>query len=405
MVAQADLLDPTVLADPYPLYHRLRAEAPVHRNDSLEGWALLRHADVVAALRDPRLSADRLTPYVAGLPSDEREALAPLVRALAGWMIVHDLPSHTRLRALVSHAFTPRAVERLRERIGAIAAGLLDRVAASGRMDIMQDFAGPLPAIVIAELVGVPAADRERFQAWSDDVAAFVGTFTVGAEIATRAQRSLLELEGYFRGLVAERRRRPGDDLLSVLIAAEEGGDRLSEDELFANCAFLLFAGHETTTNLIGNGMLALLRHPDQLALLRDDPSHVAKASEEFLRYDGPVDRIARIATEDLEIGGVRISAGDRVVSLLGAANRDPARFPEPDRLDITRRDNRHVAFGHGPHFCVGAPLARLEAQVAFPLLLRRLHDPRLADEQVRWRDSIGFRGLVSLPVTFPPTR
>jgi cytochrome P450 len=395
----ANLLRPEVLADPYPFYARLRSRDPVHREG--DGWVLTRHADVVAALHDPRLSAARMGWDISEAPDAEREALTPLFRRLSRWMGFLDPPDHTRLRGRVYRAFTPRVIEALRPNTQQIVDGVLNTALQAGGMDVIRDLAYPLPVIVIAEMLGLPTGDRERLKRWSDDLGRFVGQFDFPREQLPGLVRSLVELMGYLRGVMAERRRHPGNDLISGLVAAGESGDLLDEDELLANGVLLLFAGHETTTDLIGNGMAALLRHPQQFEKLRADPLLIGSAVEEFLRYDCPAQLTVRIAREDLEIGGQAIGAGQSLILMLGAANRDPALFPEPDRLEIARRENPHVAFGYGIHFCLGAALARMEGQIAIGSMLRRLPALRLATETLEWRPSQALRGLHSLPVLF----
>jgi len=391
---RVDLLDPAVLSDPYPLFHRLRTEDPVHWEADLEFWALTRYADAVYALREDSLLSsaihDSPRPGGVGLSS-------------ARWFVFLDPPRHTRLRALVHSAFTPQVVEGLRARIQAIVDELLDRAAEAGRLDLIADLGFPLPAIVIAELLGVPAEDRAQFRAWSADLAAAGGLVRMaadGAERLSRARAGGAALNAYFRDIIRERRRAPRDDLVSRLTGVQSAEGTLSEEELVDTCALLLFAGHETTTNLIGNGMLALLRHPDELSRLRADPSLIGSAVEELLRYDSPVQMRVRVARETVEIGGRRIAKGQRVLILVGAANRDPARFPDPDRLDIARPDNRHLAFGHGIHFCTGAPLARLEGAIAIRRLLRRFPRLELTTDQLAWRETLTLRALNALPVS-----
>ena len=394
MPPRVDLLDPAVLSDPYPLFHRLRTEDPVHWEADLEFWALTRYADAVYALREDSLLSsaihDSPRPGGVGLSS-------------ARWFVFLDPPRHTRLRALVHSAFTPQVVEGLRARIQAIVDELLDRAAEAGRLDLIADLGFPLPAIVIAELLGVPAEDRAQFRAWSADLAAAGGLVRMaadGAERLSRARAGGAALNAYFRDIIRERRRAPRDDLVSRLTGVQSAEGTLSEEELVDTCALLLFAGHETTTNLIGNGMLALLRHPDELSRLRADPSLIGSAVEELLRYDSPVQMRVRVARETVEIGGRRIAKGQRVLILVGAANRDPARFPDPDRLDIARPDNRHLAFGHGIHFCTGAPLARLEGAIAIRRLLRRFPRLELTTDQLAWRETLTLRALNALPVS-----
>src|SRR5215813_1835495 len=322
---QFNPMEPEFIADPYPTYHRLRSEDPVHHSP-LGFWVLTRYEDVVAALRDPRLAKEAIASFVAA-------RFGSPMPAMGLSMLDRDPPDHTRLRGLVSKAFTPRVIEQLRPHIQGIVNRLLDKVEGEPGMDLIEQFAYPLPVIVICEMLGVPVAERSM-----------------------HARHALAV---YFRELIAERRAAPRDDMLSGLIAAEEAGDKLTEDELLATSILLLVAGHETTVNLIGNGTLALLRHPDQLERLRRDPGLITSAVEELLRYDGPVQRTARVPSEDIAIGDRVIPKGELVMPFIGAADRDPAQFPDPDRLDIGRADNRHIAFGWGIHFCLGAPLAR----------------------------------------------
>ena len=392
---QFNPMDPAFVADPYPTYHRLRAEDPVHHSP-LGFWVLTRYDDVIAALRDPRRAKEAIAAFVAarfGAP----------VPALGVSMLDRDPPDHTRLRSLVSKAFTPRVVEGLRPRIQQIVDGLLDRVHGAGAMDLVEELAYPIPVIVICEMLGVPVEDHERFKGWSLDIARGLDSVLLppDSDVPRRSIASRNALADYFRELIARRRAAPRPDMLSSLIAAEEAGDKLSESELLATCILLLIAGHETTVNLIGNGTLALLRHPDQLRRLRDDPGLIGSAVEELLRFDGPVQRTARIPSEDVVVGGQLISKGEMVMPFIGAADRDPAQFPEPDRLDLGRMDNRHIAFGWGIHFCLGAPLARLEGQIAINTLVRRLPKLALATETPEFRQSLTLRGLKSLPVTF----
>jgi pimeloyl-[acyl-carrier protein] synthase len=392
---QFNPIDPEFVADPYPMYHRLRTEDPVHHSP-LGFWVLTRYEDVVASLRDPRLAKEAIAAFVA-----ERLGVTPLGIGLS--MLDRDPPDHTRLRSLVSKAFTPRVVEVLRPHIQQIVDGLLDRAEDRRSMDLIEDFAYPLPVIVICEMLGVPVADQERFKGWGLDIARGLDGVLLGPDspVIQRSTESRSALAGYFRELIAERRSTPRADMLTDLIAAEEAGDKLTENELLATCILLLVAGHETTVNLIGNGTLALLRHPDQLQRLRDNPGLIGTAVEELLRFDGPVQRTARIPSEDVTIGGKLIPKGDMVMPFIGAADRDPAQFTEPDRLDIGRTDNRHIAFGWGIHFCLGAPLARVEGQIAINTLVRRLPKLALATEAPAFRQSLTLRGLSALPVTF----
>jgi cytochrome P450 len=399
-----DPRDPGVIADPFPALRALQVEDPVHWSEPLKSWVLTRYDDVRAALSDPRLSADRLTPFLrhegAARPQGAA-ALAELGRSLGLWAVFTDPPLHTRLRGLMTRAFTPRAVEALRPRVQALVDGLLDRVVARGRLDLIRDFAYPLPVAVIGDLIGVPREDGECLKRWSDDLATFVGSAVATPDKYGRAARSLGEMTAYFRALAADRRVRPREDILSALVTAEEHGRLAGEDELVATCTILLFAGHETTTNLIGNGVLALLRHRDQYERWRGDAGLTPTAVEELLRFDGPGQGLVRVAAEDLVLHGRPVRRGDRLFLMINAANRDPRRFPDPDRLDLGRDPNPHLTFGHGLHYCVGAPLARLEAQIAIPALLGRLPDLDLTATRLEWLDSLIFRGVRALPLTF----
>jgi pimeloyl-[acyl-carrier protein] synthase len=393
---QFNPMAPEFVADPYPTYHRLRAEDPVHHSP-LGFWVLTRYADVIAMLRDPRLIKEPIAAFVAA-----RFGMA-VPPGLGLSMLDRDPPDHTRLRGLVSKAFTPKALESLRPHIQGIVDGLLAKVEGRGEMDLIEEFAYPLPVRVICEMLGVPVADHERFKQWGLDIARGLDAIMLppDSEVAQRSMAGRRALAAYFRELIAERRAAPREDMLSALIAAEEAGDKLNEDELMATCLLLLVAGHETTVNLIGNGSLALLRHPGELRKLRDNPGLITTAVEELLRFDGPVQRTARIPSEDITIGDHTIPKGEMVMPFLGAADRDPAQFPDPDRLDITRGDNRHIAFGMGIHFCLGAPLARMEGQIAINTMLRRLPKLALAIDKPDYRQSLTLRGLQALPVSF----
>ncbi len=395
-----DLMNPAALADPFAVYRRLRAEAPVYRSEAHGGWLVTRYDDVTRALKDPRLSAARSAAMFERLPPDLRADTRPLQRAFTLWMLMMDPPDHTRLRGLVAKAFAPGLVAALRPRIQALVDDALDQVAGRGRMDLIADLAQPIPAVVIAGLLGVDAADHRQFKQWSDDLA----LMELGPAGFRQAQASMLAMTEYLAGVVADRRRAPRADLVSQLLAAEEAGQMLSEEELLANCALILFAGHETTTNLIGNGVLELLRHPEQLAILRAEPTLIEAALEELLRFHGPIQRVRRTAKEALELGGAQIAAGDAVWLLVGAANRDPEVFDEPERLDLRRRPTRHLTFGLGPHFCVGAALGRLEGAIAIATIVRRLPDLRGELDALAWRKDLSFRGVTSLPLLFTPT-
>ncbi|HZV51155.1 MAG TPA: cytochrome P450 [Candidatus Dormibacteraeota bacterium] len=398
-----DPRDPACDPDPYPAYAKLREEAPVWRlplPNGLVAWMVTRYEDVRLVLGDQRFGRD-LGKAPGRWPRGRRPPSEDAHRLFGKGLLNVDPPDHTRLRRLVSREFGPRRVEELRPRVQAITDDLLDRIAPLGRADLIADLALPLPVLVICELLGVPFEDRHAFREWSNAIVLFSRRRVAGdLEAAQRGLRRYLE------GLIEDKRRRPADDLLSALVALREEGDRLSDDELLAMAALLLIAGHETTVNLIGNGMLALLQHPAELAALRADPSLVPSAVEELLRFDGPVETATwRLALEPVELHGHRIEPGDLVIPALAAANHDPERFPDPDRLDVRRDDAGHVAFGHGVHFCLGAPLARLEGQIALAGILRRLPDLTLAVPvaELKWRRSM-IRGLESLPVTFTPS-
>jgi cytochrome P450 len=400
------LFDPGHRADPYPAYRRWRETAPV--SQPYPGlFVLTRYADCAAVLRDPRFGhAEPGQPVPFFQPAQDMPAQggeAPLTgpggRPVRSFLVLNP-PDHTRLRKLVSKAFTPRMVARLAPRIEEITAGLLDAAQAAGDpVDLIGALAAPLPVIVISELLDVPLDDRDRFTGWSHDMARGLDPdFLLPPGIRERQVRARSEFAGYFRDLAAARRRSPGDDLLSALVRVHDRDDVLTEGELLATCTQLHVAGHETTVNLIGNGTLALLRHPGQLARLRSEPGLIGPAVEELLRYDSPVQLTARSALEDAEIGGEPAPRGSVALALLGAANRDPEAYDSPDRLDIGRQPSRHLAFGQGIHFCLGAPLARLEAQIAFRALTGRFPGLRLAGEP-EWKDNAVLRGLSRLPV------
>jgi cytochrome P450 len=392
------LLNPEVLADPYPLYHRLRSEDPVHWDPFLHAWVVTRYADVVTVLQ--HFSANR-TPTPEQLTALGLSTFAPLAEVLVRQMLFLDPPAHGRLRALAAKAFTPGRVETLRLHIQDITDSLLDAVRAKGHMDVIADLAYPLPAIVTAEMLGLPTTDWQQLTAWSADFAEALGNFQHNPDHAPRVLHSLTEMTAYFRSAIQEHRGHPRDDLISALLTAEEGGDCLSEEEVVANSIMLMTGGQETTTNLIGNGLLTLLRHPDQLAKLRADLSLIPSAIEELLRYESPIQYTSRLAPHDVQMGGKTIRKRQAVIAVIGAANRDPERFHDPDRLDICRQDNRHLAFAWAAHFCFGAPLARLESQIAFETVLRRMPSLNLKPSPVTWRENLSFRGLMTLPVTF----
>ncbi len=392
--------DPALLADPYPLLRRLRTECPVYRSGSR--YVLTRYDDVAAVLRDPRFSAKRQGKVRRGTPTPSHAGPSGVrMRAMMAFrgrqMLESDPPDHTRLRSLANHAFTMRAITAMHGRIQRLVDDLLDQGEMRGEMDVIAALAYPLPIIVIAEMLGVPSVDRDRIRHWSEGAIPFLDNFRnpIAANAAWQG------FSDYLGEIIAARRIAPRDDLLTAFLHAEEGGSSLDEDELLAMCILLLIAGHETTTNLIGNGLLTLLRHPDQLALVRDNPARLASAVEEVLRYESSVQIAARVTTEECAIAGVPIAAGTPLTLHLGAANRDPARFADPDRFDSARAEGRHLAFGQGAHYCLGAVLARMEGEIALGTMLRRLPNLRLVSPDVEWRRTITWRGLVTLPVSF----
>ncbi|WP_158841366.1 cytochrome P450 [Saccharothrix deserti] len=391
------LLSPDVLADPYPLYDRLRTESPVHFDPYLHVWVVTRYADVVDVLN--RLSAER-TPGPDRLRELGMARLAPVAEVMVRQMLFVDPPEHTRLRALYAAAFTPRRVEGLRADIAALADELLDRVAEQSGMDVLADFAAVLPAMVTARVLGVPIDDHLMLKAWSETFAEVLGNFQHNPDRAHHLLRGLEEMLAYFRDAV-RRPDRSREGLVAALVDGEVEGRRLSEDEIVANLVLTMVGGQETTTNLIGNGVLTLLRHPDQLRRLHADPGLFPSAVEELLRFESPSQHTARVAKEDVEIGGTRMRRGQAVVAVLGAANRDPSRFPDPGRLDLGRADNRHLAFGWSAHFCFGAGLARTEGLVALRALLGRFPGLRAVDMSGAWRANLGLRGLEHLWVTW----
>ncbi|WP_084557947.1 cytochrome P450 [Couchioplanes caeruleus] len=377
--------------DPYSRYRQLREISPLVRADD-GALVVTRHADCVAVTRDPRLG--HMPPHMLEFVSPNWEN-HPALRHLFTSILTINPPDHTRLRRLVSSSFTARRVQALQPRITEMVDDLLDRM--TGDVDFVEAFAFPLPVNVIGELLGIPEPDRAQFQGLVRDWTLVLETMT--SDVLKIADPAAATIREYLAGLTAERRRKPADDMISALVAAEEDGEKLSEDELLTMAALLFAAGFETTTNLLANSVVALLRNPDQLALLRDDPGLAPSAVEELLRYDTPVQLLARVAWDDIELAGVPVSGGERIVAYLGAGNRDPERFPDPDHLDLTRQDNAPLSFGGGIHYCLGAPLARLEAQIALPALVNRFPKLDFAGDPGR-RDSLAIRGYTTLPVS-----
>jgi cytochrome P450 len=392
------LLDPAVLANPYPLFHRLQEEDPVHWDPFLHTWVVTRYADVLEVLHT--FSADR-THTPEKLAAMGLEEMSPIAGLMVQQMLFMDPPRHTRLRKLASHAFTPARVALLRSHIREIVGRLLDQVEGHRRMDVIKDLAEPLPAIVTAEMLGVPVNDYPQLKAWSADFAEMLGNFQHNPE---RAPRMLLTVQGmteYFHDAIRRQRTDPREGLVRSLMTAEIDGDRLTEEEIVATCIVTMIGGQETTTNLIGNGVLTLLRHPEQWELLQTDLSLIPAAVEEMLRYESPSQHTGRLAAEDTVLGGKTIRKRQAVMAIMAAANRDPSRFPEPDRFDIRRQDNRHLAFGYAAHFCFGAALARIEGQEAFDALVRRMPNLRLGTGPLVWRNNSGLRGVTALDVAF----
>ncbi len=394
-------LDKRYDSDPYPLYDRLRQRDPVHRTWLMDGWVLSRYEDVLSILHDARFSADErnLPGWDKFMERRKKLGLMQPDEEIPVSMLRSDAPDHTRLRRLVSKAFTPQTIAALAPKIDGLVREHLDAVAARGEMDVIGDLACPLPVIVIAELVGVPREDRDRFKHWSNEIVRGIGFSNIHDERASvTASR---ELRAYFQGMAEQRREDPRDDLMSGLLQAEEEGDRLTLPEVFSLIELILIAGNETTTNLIGNGMLALLRNPDQLEALQRDPSLIQSAVEELLRYDGPVQASSRIALDDLEFRGATLRKGQNAMILIGSANRDPDKFDDPHRLDLRRSPNEHIAFGHGVHFCLGSHLARMEGRAAIGALVERFPSMKLATDRPPWRRNIILHGLEELPIRF----
>jgi cytochrome P450 len=387
--------------NPYPILADLRARDPVHWSPALKGWVLTRHSDVQRVLKAEAMSADKITPFYAALPSETKAKVETLMRYLGTWLPFRDPPDHTRLRMLIARAFTPKALASIKPNIESVTTLLLDRMHGRDEVDLVAEFANPLPAYVIMDMLGVPRAMLPEMKSWSDDIRLFIGTARGVPDKYGRVRRGTEAMAAAFRTLVEERRVAPRGDILSTLVAAHEAdAGRLSDDDLIATSILFLFAGHETTTSLIAMASKALMDEPDlrqQFSQLQTPG--VQTAVEEFLRHDGPTPVMMRIALRDDEIGGKAIKKGDRVWTMIGAANRDPSEFENPDAIMLTRAPNRHVTFGYGPHFCLGAPLARLEAQIALPALHKRYPKMTRVAGDIAWADGLGLRGPEHLPV------
>jgi cytochrome P450 len=409
------MINEAFLNDPYPAYHALRAAGALHWSPEFCGgaWLLTGHADVASVLRDPRFSVRRAGGWANSSGPEALTELREFKRIFSRSLLFVDAPQHTRLRQVMNAGFKPAALQELGPQIQTIVDRLLDQVlakaadSASGQFaqfaqfDFMRDFARPLPALVIAGMLGIAAEDRSEFVAWSDDIAAFIGSPTPTLEIARAAQVSLIAMNEYFRQLLPQRRAALGDDLMSQLIRAEASGGIITTKELLAQCCTLLFAGHETTRNLLGNGMLALLQHPQQWQALQDAPALLPSALKELLRFDSPVQYTGRRLKADVEMHGQLMKKGDLVIPLIGAANRDPAKFTDPDRLDIERNQGAHLSFGYGPHVCIGATLTYLEAEIAMRSVMQRLPQLRLASATQSWGGNAVYRSLNQLPLQF----
>ena len=397
------LTSPDFVQDPYPVYQVLHATAPVYWCEPWGAWLLTGYDDVMTTSQSPDIFANqgRMEALLRHLPKEIWDELAPLRQHFSSGLMHSDPPDHTRLRLLVTKAFSPRVIEAMRTRIQGVVDNLLDSVQPNSKMDVISDLAFPLPATVISELLGIPVEDREQFSYWAKAITSIQGTGQANPDIALRAQDNLLEVREYFSEIFSQRRREPGDDLISALVTAEEQGDKLNEAELVSTCTTLLLAGHETTTCLIANGILTLLKLPDQLQDLRSNPSLLPSAIDEINRYETPLQRGFKLVAKETRIRGTKIKQGQIVLQMLGAANRDPTYFPNPDRFDIRRTGERNIAFGHGIHFCLGAPLARLEGEIAIRTVFQRLPKLRLDTKTVSWAEGTYFRIPVSVPVFF----
>jgi cytochrome P450 len=388
------------LEDPYPTYQRFLEEDRIHYVDWGAGiWAIFNYEDCSSILKDPRLSARRTAAILLGLPAERRADFAELVRMMGLWMLFIDAPEHSRLRKLMNKGFSPAVAESLRPQIEAIVDRMLEPLRHASEAEFMHEIAHPLPVNVVAEMLGIPDTMQSQLVRWSDALATFLGNPRRTLEQTQEAQTAIVALTQYFREIVTARRRQKGNDLISLLLEIEEDGEILTEEELYAQCVMLLSAGHETTRNLIGNGMHCLLQHPQELSRLRDHPEMIRSGVEELLRYESPIQYTARIVKEEMQLCGVRLRQGEVVAFMLGAANRDPQQFRDPTRLNLARLDNAHLAFGAGPHFCIGNQLARLEGQVAILRMVQQFPRLRLTAQRAEWAPNLGFRGLKALPV------
>ncbi len=398
-----DLNQPEAIQNPFPMYEAMRRDAPVHWNASVKGWFLTRYFDVRMVLRDPRFSVEKMSPFANRMDGTKQEKIAFLAEILGGWMVFKDPPEHTKLRQVLQGAFMPKPLAAMRPNVETIAHEILDGLGDRTEIDLIQDFAVPLPATVIGDLCGVSRNKTHKLRLWADDIAKFVLQGRSTLDKYDVSYKALTECVAFYQELVADHRANPRDDLTTLMI---DGGDvrkPMTDDEIVSTLVLILFAGHETTTNLIASGMFALLQNPDQMAKLEADRSLIPSAVEEFLRFEAPVATLVRIALEDVEIGGQHIKKGDRVFASLFSAAHDPEVFEGAKNVDIARRRNRHMAFGKGIHLCLGAPLARLEGQVAFEALFERYTDFTLRGDTLEWRDELITRGLHDLPISMHP--
>lgn len=391
--------DPQLRQDPFPIYERMQNEDPVHWSDELRSWIVTRYDDVRQIALTPNMSSDRLQPFYDALKDERRDILSGVMRYLNLWLVFRAPPEHTRVRKLLNAVFTPTLIASMQPQIAATVEHILAPIDAGQPIDFMQEVAVLLPAYVILDMLSVPREHFPQIKKWSDDLRLFIGTAKSEPDKYVRARDGADRMAAYFREVICERRKAPGDDVISRMLAASVGGSGLTEDELVATCMLVLFGGHETTTNLLGSAIKALMDHPEQRQRLIDEPALIGSAVEEFLRFDGPSNSIARVVAKDHELGGRTLRQGERVFAMINAANRDPRRFERPHELDIARSPNRHLTFGQGLHFCLGAPLARLEAKVCLGMLVARYPQMRPAPGEIEWIDSLAMRGPINLPV------
>lgn len=394
-----DPADETTRRNPFPLYEALQKHDPVHWSDSLRCWIITRYDDVRQVAMSQSMSSDRLQPFYAALKDERRDILSGVMRYLSLWLVFKSPPEHTRLRKLMNTVFTPKLIAAMEPQISATVDHILECLEPGAEIDFMKDVAVLLPAYVILDMLGVPRTDFPAIKVWSDDLRLFIGTAKGEGDKYRRAREGADRMSEYFRKVIQQRRDTPGTDVISLMVAARDESGTLSEDELVATCMLILFGGHETTTNLLGSAVIALLDHPEQLQHLRDDPTLITTAVEEFLRYDGPSNSIARVVASEHELGGKSLREGDRVFAMINAANRDPRRFDRPHDLNLERQPNRHLTFGQGLHFCLGAPLARLEAKVCIGKIVARFPHMRYSGGQVDWIDALVMRGPTQLPM------